>query len=62
MLILFEQVPRHRLSNAEDENGVEEDSAKPKIKRFRKPRRSQLEDNYPPVIQVSRTNNSFVLI
>ncbi|KAK6102077.1 SET domain family protein [Brugia pahangi] len=49
----FVKVPRHRLSNAEDENGVEEDSAKPKIKRFRKPRRSQLEDNYPPVIQES---------
>uniref|UniRef100_A0A915PM90 Histone-lysine N-methyltransferase n=1 Tax=Setaria digitata TaxID=48799 RepID=A0A915PM90_9BILA len=49
----FVKVPRHRLSNAEEENGVEDDSAKPKIKRFRKPRRSQLEDNYPPVIQES---------
>lgn len=48
------QVPRHRLSNAEDESGIEEDSVKPKIKRFRKPRRSQLEDNYPPVIQVTQ--------
>ncbi|VDN01426.1 unnamed protein product, partial [Thelazia callipaeda] len=45
------KVPRHRLSNVEDENNVEEESSKPKLKRPRKPRRSQLEDNYPPVIQ-----------
>ncbi|VDN42798.1 unnamed protein product [Gongylonema pulchrum] len=51
----FVKVPRHRLSNAEEENVVEEDAAKPKIKRPRKPRRSQLEDNYPPVIQVNLT-------
>lgn len=38
----------------EDEQPPEDDSMnqKPKIKRPRKPRRSQLEDNYPPMIQV----------
>ncbi|MFH4977913.1 hypothetical protein AB6A40_004622 [Gnathostoma spinigerum] len=53
----YVKVPRHRLlagqadddNNADEENGQNE---KPKIKRPRKPRRSQLEDNYPPIIQV----------
>uniref|UniRef100_A0A0N5AVU6 Histone-lysine N-methyltransferase n=1 Tax=Syphacia muris TaxID=451379 RepID=A0A0N5AVU6_9BILA len=47
--------PRHRILAAEEDDGkFEEESGigqKPKLKRPRKPRRSQLEDNYPPSIQ-----------
>lgn len=52
----FVKVPRHRLSTAEEDVNAEEEQAagqKPKIRRPRKPRRSQLEDNYPPAIQES---------
>lgn len=49
-------MPRHRIQTAEEDANADEESApgqKPKIKRPRKPRRCQLEDNYPPIIQVS---------
>uniref|UniRef100_F1KPX5 Histone-lysine N-methyltransferase trr n=1 Tax=Ascaris suum TaxID=6253 RepID=F1KPX5_ASCSU len=52
----FVKMPRHRIQTAEEDANADEELApgqKPKIKRPRKPRRCQLEDNYPPIIQES---------
>ncbi|KAF1762077.1 hypothetical protein GCK72_010339 [Caenorhabditis remanei] len=46
----YAKLPRHRIQALTEEAAAEEDDTK-KAKRPRKPRRSQLEDAYPPQIQ-----------